>query len=104
MKRCVPEATSKLNEMDKLGWCNGNYVEDGSVADTEEDRRDSKSKEFGDIQDQNCLFFWQEDQNREMSQGSEQEDVYWFLRLILIALLVVRDVETNPSPRLSKIN
>jgi hypothetical protein len=52
IKFCVPEVACKLNEMNQLGKSNGNGEENNSFANTEQDKRDSKSTEG--VEGQNC--------------------------------------------------
>jgi len=53
IKFCVPEGLCKPKQVNELGKSNGNGEENNSFADTEQDKRGSKSKEGGE--GQNCL-------------------------------------------------
>lgn len=75
IKFCVPEVACKLNEMDQLGMCNGNG-ETSSFADTEQDKRDSKSKEVGEAR---IALFLARGPKVRTSQVSEEEGASWFL-------------------------
>lgn len=66
IKFCVPEVACKLNEVNQLGKSNGNGEENNLFADTEQDKRGSKSKEGGE--GQNCLVFGKKTKSENITE------------------------------------